>query len=267
MKLSQFRFHLPPELIANHPPKQRDDVNMMVLDRRKQVIQHKHFKDILNYFGEGDVFIINNTKVFPALEFMGIMGVTAGSAALGRPLMCNGASMAYRKEAYLATGGYSGNRNYHSGDDQFLMMNIRRMFGRDSVRFVKDQGAIALARPCSGLIEFLEQRLRWASKGRGYSDPFVKSAGFVTALFPLILLAGGIAGIFIPALLVIVFGLWLVKLLAEYPLVFRMAGFFGKKHLLNYYFAAQSFQFFYMITVTAMMSFASYSWKGRRFRS
>lgn len=66
MKLSQFRFHLPPELIASHPSKQRDDVPMMVLDRKKQTIEHKHFKDILSYFGEGDVFIINNTKVFPA---------------------------------------------------------------------------------------------------------------------------------------------------------------------------------------------------------
>ncbi|HPS73907.1 MAG TPA: tRNA preQ1(34) S-adenosylmethionine ribosyltransferase-isomerase QueA [Bacteroidales bacterium] len=66
MKLSQFRFHLPPELIANHPPKQRDEVPMMVLDRKKQTIEHKQFKDILDYFGEGDVFVINNTKVFPA---------------------------------------------------------------------------------------------------------------------------------------------------------------------------------------------------------
>jgi len=66
MKLSQFRFHLPPELIAEHPPKHRDDVPMMVLDRKTQTIKHAHFKDILSYFRDGDVFIINNTKVFPA---------------------------------------------------------------------------------------------------------------------------------------------------------------------------------------------------------
>jgi S-adenosylmethionine:tRNA ribosyltransferase-isomerase len=66
MKLSQFRFHLPPELIESHPSKQRDDVAMMILNRKTQVIEHKHFKDILDYFGEGDVFILNNTKVFPA---------------------------------------------------------------------------------------------------------------------------------------------------------------------------------------------------------
>jgi S-adenosylmethionine:tRNA ribosyltransferase-isomerase len=66
MKLSQFRFHLPPELIAGNPSKTRDEVNMMVLDRKTQKIEHRHFKDVLDYFGEGDVFIINNTKVFPA---------------------------------------------------------------------------------------------------------------------------------------------------------------------------------------------------------
>ena len=66
MKLSQFRFYLPPELIAGNPSKTRDDVNMMVLDRKTQKIEHRHFKDVLEYFGEGDVFIINNTKVFPA---------------------------------------------------------------------------------------------------------------------------------------------------------------------------------------------------------
>ncbi len=66
MKLSQFRFYLPPELIANQPSKQRDDVNMMLLDRKTQKIKDKQFKDILDYFGDGDVLIINNTKVFPA---------------------------------------------------------------------------------------------------------------------------------------------------------------------------------------------------------
>jgi S-adenosylmethionine:tRNA ribosyltransferase-isomerase len=66
MKLSQFRYHLPTELIANQPAANRDDVAMMIVDRKKQTIEHGHFKDILGYFGDGDVFIINNTKVFPA---------------------------------------------------------------------------------------------------------------------------------------------------------------------------------------------------------
>ena len=66
MKLSQFRFNLPSELIAEHPPENRDESKMMVLDRKKQTIEHKVFKDIIEYFDDGDVLVLNNTKVFPA---------------------------------------------------------------------------------------------------------------------------------------------------------------------------------------------------------
>lgn len=66
MKLSEFRFHLPSELIADKPPKERDEAKLMVLNRKNQTIEHKVFKDILNYFNDGDVMILNNTKVFPA---------------------------------------------------------------------------------------------------------------------------------------------------------------------------------------------------------
>jgi len=66
MKLSQFKFYLPQELIADNPPENRDESRMIVLNRANQSIEHKTFKDILNYFSDGDVFVINNTKVFPA---------------------------------------------------------------------------------------------------------------------------------------------------------------------------------------------------------
>jgi S-adenosylmethionine:tRNA ribosyltransferase-isomerase len=66
MKLSQFKFHLPDSLIASYPSKNREDARMMVINRKTGKIEHKHFKDIIKYFGEGDVMILNNTKVFPA---------------------------------------------------------------------------------------------------------------------------------------------------------------------------------------------------------
>lgn len=67
MKLSQFRYHLPSDLIASRPVDNRDESRLMVLNRKEQTIEHKMFKDILNYYGDGDVFVLNNTKVFPAL--------------------------------------------------------------------------------------------------------------------------------------------------------------------------------------------------------
>ncbi len=67
MKLSQFRFHLPSSLIATHPSPERDHSRLMVLNRKEKTIEHKMFYEILNYFDDNDVLIINNTKVFPAL--------------------------------------------------------------------------------------------------------------------------------------------------------------------------------------------------------
>lgn len=66
MKLSEFRFHLPQDLIADRPAKERDESRLMVLNRKTQTIEHKVFKDVLDYFDDGDTFILNNTKVFPA---------------------------------------------------------------------------------------------------------------------------------------------------------------------------------------------------------
>jgi|UniRef100_UPI00404B89B5 S-adenosylmethionine:tRNA ribosyltransferase-isomerase len=66
MKLSHFNFKLPEELLAIHPAENRDEARLMVLNRKNQTIEHKLFKDIIDYFDEGDVMILNNTKVFPA---------------------------------------------------------------------------------------------------------------------------------------------------------------------------------------------------------
>lgn len=66
MKLSQFNFELSPEQIAKYPAKYRDESKLMVLHKDTGEIEHKIFKDILQYCDEGDVFVFNDTKVFPA---------------------------------------------------------------------------------------------------------------------------------------------------------------------------------------------------------
>ena len=65
MKLSQFKFKLPDELIAQYPAEERDESRLMVLHRNTGEIEHKIFKDILDYFNEGDLLVLNDTKVFP----------------------------------------------------------------------------------------------------------------------------------------------------------------------------------------------------------
>ncbi|WP_300564869.1 tRNA preQ1(34) S-adenosylmethionine ribosyltransferase-isomerase QueA [Flavobacterium sp.] len=66
MKLSHFQFNLPAELLAEFPSENRDEARLMVVNRKTNTIEHKLFKDVLEYFDEGDVMVLNNTKVFPA---------------------------------------------------------------------------------------------------------------------------------------------------------------------------------------------------------
>ncbi len=66
MKLSHFKFELPEDLLAEYPAEHRDESRLMVLNRKEKTIEHKQFKDLINYFDEGDLMILNNTKVFPA---------------------------------------------------------------------------------------------------------------------------------------------------------------------------------------------------------
>lgn len=66
MKLSQFKFDLPEKLIAQYPAKERDESRLIVVNRKTETIEHKLFKDVLDYFDDGDLMLTNDTKVFPA---------------------------------------------------------------------------------------------------------------------------------------------------------------------------------------------------------
>lgn len=69
MKLSHFNFDLPKDLLAEYPSENRDEARLMVINRKEGTIEHKYFKDLIDYFDEGDVMVLNNTKVFPARLF------------------------------------------------------------------------------------------------------------------------------------------------------------------------------------------------------
>jgi len=69
MKLSHFNYELPDELLAEYPSEERDEARLMVINRKEGTIEHRVFKDIVDYFDEGDIMVFNNTKVFPARLF------------------------------------------------------------------------------------------------------------------------------------------------------------------------------------------------------
>ena len=66
MKVSDFNYELPEELIAQHPYDKRDEARLMVLNKENKTVEHKVFKDVIDYLNPGDCLVINNTKVIPA---------------------------------------------------------------------------------------------------------------------------------------------------------------------------------------------------------
>ena len=74
LRTADFYYDLPEELIAQHPMAERDTSRLMVLDREKESITHRHFYDIIDYLGEGDVLVINDSKVIPARVYGHVEG-------------------------------------------------------------------------------------------------------------------------------------------------------------------------------------------------
>ncbi|MEI7500594.1 MAG: glycosyltransferase [Bacteroidota bacterium] len=211
--------------------------------------------------------VFSNTKnilqKIQSLEFIGLMATTAGSAGLGYPVMCNGANLAYRRNAFFEAGGFEGNLQYSSGDDQFIMSSIRKRYGGKAITFNYDPLAVVSTEPEQTLIGFIHQRMRWVSKIPGYRDRAMILTGLVTYLLHSLLMTGIFLGFFFPRLFFLSLLMWLVKILLEHTMVKIMMLFFGKQELHGYYFIAQTFQLVYVPLIGILGLIMPHRWKGR----
>lgn len=206
--------------------------------------------------------IIEGNGGFPArfqeLEFLSLQGITAGTAAMKKPVMCNGANLAFKRENYLR---YS--RNLHeeiaSGDDIFLLHSFKREYAGD-IRFLESEDAVVTTRNSPSLTEFLNQRSRWLSKAGLYSDRFTIFLGivtFVTILDLLFLLAAGFtdASFFIILTIALV-----IKSVADLLLLSEIAKRRGKTGLLKWFLPVQFVYPFYVLAVAVRTLFSRKEW-------
>ena len=214
----------------------------------------------------GPVAYHDNGSLFSKIqscEFMGLMAVTEGSCSMKRPLMCNGANIAYSRKAFDMVGGFDDNFKIPSGDDMFLMMKIRRKAGKNSVQFNRSKEAIVLTEPNRTLREFIHQRLRWVSKSKGYKDPAVWLVAVFTYLINLSLLTGIILCIFFSSFQLITLLIFAGKIIVEFPVIWRSATLFGKQKIMILVPVVQVLNIFYVSIIGLMGNFISYDWKGR----
>ncbi|MBI9034475.1 MAG: glycosyltransferase [Bacteroidales bacterium] len=203
---------------------------------------------------------------FQALEFASLIGSGAGAIGLNKPIMCNGANLAYEKKAFIETGGYDGNANYSSGDDVFLMWKMQKHFGDHAVQFLKCQDAIIHTKAVSTFRQFLNQRIRWVSKSKAYTDWATIAVAIIVLLFNLSLFAGLFLSFIVPNLYIPVAMAWLVKLIVDLPLLIGITKFNKQTNLLYTYLPIQLLTVTYTLVFGVIGQFSSFTWKGNKQR-
>lgn len=197
-----------------------------------------------------------------SLEFLGIVTAGAGSLGMNRPLIANGANLAYRKSVFLEVGGFSGFEHVASGDDDLLMQKIAKETGW-KIRFAADEQALIKTRPNENVKQFLNQRTRWASKGTIYPNSLITI--FLVMIYTFYMM------LFLSPLLVYFWGLslpvasiiFLTKLLVDFAVVGRGCWLFRRVDLLKYFLIAEVLQIPYILYVGARGTFGNYKWKDR----
>lgn len=203
--------------------------------------------------------------LFQQIDFMTLQGITAASWFLRFGYMCNGANLAFSREAFDAVGGYRGIDHLASGDDLLLMMKMAEKFpGR--IAYVKAEQATVATAPQPGWGSFFSQRVRWASKSGKYKDHRLTAVLLLVYLFnlsfPVLFLAGFTESFFWLFLL----GMLFLKTAAELYFLLPVAAFFGKTKTLRWFPLMQPIHIGYIIAAGFLGMIGNYSWKGRRVR-
>jgi cellulose synthase/poly-beta-1,6-N-acetylglucosamine synthase-like glycosyltransferase len=199
---------------------------------------------------------------FQALEFMGLIAVGAAGIVSGKPTMCNGANLAYRRAAFAEVGGFGGIEHLASGDDELLMHKIAAQTSY-RIRFAKHRSAIVRSHAQPTWKGFWQQRIRWVSKRRHYLRAAISWTMVLAYLamlgFPVLAIAG-----FWDSRLWWLFGFnLLLKIGAEATVLYPAAVFFDKLRLLWWLPLEQVAHIAYILWLGIAGNRKQYEWKGR----
>lgn len=244
------------------------------------IVSEKWLSSIASFYEQtkakmivGPVQIHNDNSFFKkmqTLELIALVASGAGSLHYNKPVMCNGANLAFERKVFDDVSGYDGIDGISTGDDVLLMYKIEKKYP-GSIRFLKDKNAIVKTLAQATMKSFVNQRKRWASKPIGLlnlSTKYLSILVFLTNLFSIILISSLFCCPkmeFYPLFSKICLILLGIKCFIDFLLLFLASSFFGKRRLLWYYLAEQFIFMFYVVLVGLMSFSRSYSWKGRNY--
>ncbi len=212
----------------------------------------------VEYKSDGSLF-----SSLQKLEFSGLILSGAGLIGINKPIICNGANLAFRKKVFYEVGGYDSHMEFSSGDDEFLMQKIAYTT-KWKIGFAFSKAALTFTIPSENIENFFQQRRRWASKGLYYLNSKIKLKLMLIFMFYLSLIIFPIVSfLHLSAYSLLFLLIFLAKILLEYKILLT-----GKHYLFSelkfvYYLPAQFLQPIYLILSSIAGLFGRFNWKGR----
>lgn len=232
-------------------------------------LPNKWLKTFSDYFASTDAALLAGAVEIKAdnsffskmqgFEFASLSGITAAFFGLKKPIMCNGANLAFKKELFHRVNGYSKHSHIASGDDVFFLHQAKSL--KVPICYVFERAARVETHPKESLKTFLEQRIRWAGKSSSYKDGNILYVGFLVGVYNLLLLLLLLLAIVKGSYLWLLLLLFVVKFLMDMLFMYKIRHFFSLNHILLYSFILSLLYPFYAVGIGVISLFTSSAWK------
>lgn len=226
-----------------------------------------HFENTQNQCIAGPISYIHDNSLlqrFQYLDALNNMCVTANGIKRKSYFMANGANLFFTKDVFIEIGGYQKNAQYASGDDMFLIQEIASRYP-DKISFLKSKKAVVETQPETTFLGLVNQRTRWATKSKAYSNKnIMKIQGFVF-YFVILIILNLVFTLFGTGLSILGFlTALLIKLSIDFFYLWKLSGYFGDRNPMKSLFTASIGFLIYIIFagIKALLP-SSYNWKGR----
>lgn len=234
----------------------------------------KHWLASLNnaFYDESVKLVFGPVRIEPtnsifesmqSIEFSSLIGSGAATMAYGVPTMCNGANLAFRREAFYDVDGYKGNTHIASGDDEFLMRKIAKRY-LGGVRFNNAPESMVSTLPQSSISTFLDQRLRWAGKWKHHRDSKSKLLAVYIFTFHLVVLCLPVIALVSSIPWYLFAALFLTKAILEYRFLHTVTSWLNVTWNWLVFIFLQVVYSVYVVGVGLASNFLTPGWKGRK---
>lgn len=200
---------------------------------------------------------------FQIVENIALTGYTAGYTGIYKPFMCNGANLAFKKVAYHSVSGYQSHMSISSGEDVFLMEDIKKQEPK-SIHYVLKRELIVKTTPVNNIKDLLNQRIRWAYKSKTNPNHLNLFAGFIIVAANLLILALLVAilkkSVITPYLSIFV----LAKFVFDFLLLFLASDFLGRIKYIWWLVPFECIYWIYALIVGTTSLFMKPYWKGKK---